>query len=335
MSVTVVNAIPKSMPAAPADNSAPASDAQGAQTPDFAALLLGQIPLSTAEMLAPDTQSAPSEPATDPLAASDVPEALVTALGLVTANAAQPATGSKGGQSGELAIGKRLQAPDAAPQTARLSGEPAVLMPAANENTLRATTEPSAGTFLPADNKPAIFADPALTAPLHEIPANLRTTPHAPLHAQRDATLSVETPLRDAQWGADFSQKIVWAATNDRQTAQLTLNPPQMGPIEISMNIDKGSASVSFVSANAEVRENIESALPRLREMLASAGIELGQTHVGAESFRQPGNNGSAEAGVASRLEGDQAILEDGVAGSLPSRAFVTHRGQGMVDLFA
>jgi flagellar hook-length control protein FliK len=114
----------------------------------------------------------------------------------------------------------------------------------------------------------------------------------------------------------------------------LTLNPPQIGPIEVSLSVEGGHASVSFASANAEVRDAIETALPRLREMLASAGIELGQTNVGAESFRQQ-QQASWASSAASRSTDDSAILAADSAVALPSRAFATQRGNGLVDLFA
>lgn len=152
------------------------------------------------------------------------------------------------------------------------------------------------------------------------------------IHRQNDASLSVQTPVRDQNWASDFSQKIVWLASNDKQSAQITLNPAQMGPIEISLNVDKGNATASFVSVNADVREAIESALPRLREMFASAGIELGQTNVSAESFKQQADSesrGTARAGT------DNAILAAESTGTVSVSAFATQRGNGMVDLFA
>ena len=152
--------------------------------------------------------------------------------------------------------------------------------------------------------------------------------------AHSESTLTVSTPVRDADWSGDFGQKVVWLATSETQSAQLTLNPAQMGPIEISLSVERGNASVSFASANAEVREAIETALPRLREMLASAGIELGQTNVGAESFRQQ-QQSARDGSSAARSTGDGAILAADSAVALPSRTFVTQRGNGLVDLFA
>ncbi|MDX9707286.1 MAG: flagellar hook-length control protein FliK, partial [Azospira sp.] len=63
----------------------------------------------------------------------------------------------------------------------------------------------------------------------------------------------IASPLRSQAWPAEFSQKIVWMASQDKQSAQLTLNPSQMGPIEISLSIRNDQASAVFASGNAEV----------------------------------------------------------------------------------
>ena len=157
---------------------------------------------------------------------------------------------------------------------------------------------------------------------------------HNQASAQSVAKTVIETPVHDRGWQEAFSQKIVWLAGNERQSAQITLNPPQMGPIEIALNIDKGNATASFVSANADVRESIEMALPRLREMFAGIGLELGQANVSEESFRQAADNASAQA--ATRWTGDQAILvtQAGMQGAT-SGLFVQRSGSGLVDIFA
>jgi len=70
--------------------------------------------------------------------------------------------------------------------------------------------------------------------------------------------------------------------------AQLHLNPPDLGPLKIAISLDQSQASAQFFSAHASVREALEVAMPRLREMLADSGITLGNTSVGAEAFREP-----------------------------------------------
>lgn len=126
----------------------------------------------------------------------------------------------------------------------------------------------------------------------------------------------------------------MWLASNQKQSAELTLNPPNMGSIEVSLRIDNDQATATFVSTSSEVRETIETALPRLREMLAGVGISLGQANVSSESFRQAFGRGAEDQG-ASRGTDDNAILAGvprDTAGSV--RQFTTN-GRGLVDLFA
>jgi len=153
--------------------------------------------------------------------------------------------------------------------------------------------------------------------------------------ASHDTTsTAIQTPVRSSGWNNDFGQKIVWLASNDKQSAQITLNPEQMGPIEVSLSVDKGNVSASFTSANAEVREAIETALPRLREMFASAGIELGQANVSAESFRQPtperDNQGRPSSGA-----GGTGILAPATAAPAQTGGRTVMQGNGLVDTFA
>ena len=139
--------------------------------------------------------------------------------------------------------------------------------------------------------------------------------------------------IRDS-WSTDLGQKLLWFAGNDKQQAQLTLNPPQLGSVEISLKIDRETASAHFVSANADVRAAIETALPRLREMFASAGIDLGQVSVGSESFRQQADSQRQPSG-SPRPMADAAILGDDSATSLVGLNIATRGGSTLVDIFA
>jgi len=140
------------------------------------------------------------------------------------------------------------------------------------------------------------------------------------------------TQIHDRQWGQNFSEKIVWLAKSDQQTAQININPPQLGPLQINLNINGDQASAVFTSAHAEVRQAIEDAMPRLREMLSSAGISLGQANVGAQ-LPQQNRDAPSQFATGTRFSSETAILpgdSDPVA-----KAVALQRGRGLVDLFA
>lgn len=144
----------------------------------------------------------------------------------------------------------------------------------------------------------------------------------------------VSTPLHNANWNHDFSEKIVWLAKNDQQSAQININPPQLGPVQVTLQINGDQASAIFSSPHAEVRQAIESSLPQLKEMLSAAGINLGQSDVGANLARQ-NQNTPFQAPNGNRLTDENAILP--ASGSLPEGTVSQpiQRGRGLVDLFA
>jgi flagellar hook-length control protein FliK len=109
-----------------------------------------------------------------------------------------------------------------------------------------------------------------------------------------------------------------------------------MGRVEISLSVNGDKAVANFVSANPAVREALEAAMPRLREVLADAGIQLGQTQVGAEnahqSAQQDKNGDNFAFGRNARLDADGALRTGAVTQPAPA---MLKKERGLVDIFA
>lgn len=145
---------------------------------------------------------------------------------------------------------------------------------------------------------------------------------------------TVSTPLHAEAWPQHFGEKIVWLAKNDQQTAQINITPPQLGPVQITLNLSGDQATVAFASPHAEVRQAIESSMPQLKEMLSAAGISLGDTNVGANMAQQNPNNPFLTPNK------NQSALENAIlpaSDNAPNAgiAQALHKGRGLVDLFA
>lgn len=185
------------------------------------------------------------------------------------------------------------------------------------------------GLGLPA-NIAVESAPPQETAPL----AAATGTPPSKLEASATSKTEVAAPLHSNAWNNEFASKVVWLAKNDQQQAHININPPQLGPIQITLQINGDQAAATFGSANAEVRQAIESSLPQLKEMLSSAGINLGQADVGA-NFAQQNREAPYQSTNGNRLANENAILPgDGSIGE-SKRSTPIQRGSGLVDLFA
>ena len=95
---------------------------------------------------------------------------------------------------------------------------------------------------------------------------------------------AVAAPLQSPQWGAEFGRQFLSIVQSGEsgtsQTAELRLDPPELGPLRISINIQDKVATAIFVSPHASVRQTVENALPQLQQLLAQSGLSLGQASV-------------------------------------------------------
>lgn len=141
-------------------------------------------------------------------------------------------------------------------------------------------------------------------------------------------------------WDNQISQRIVYMVGKE-QAATLTLNPPDLGPVQIVLNVSNDQATVAFSAEHLEVRQALENALPRLREMMSESGIALNNATVDAGARQQqdgerraPGSNG-ANGGLAGNGNGNGGDAEPAVNEVAPRTRTVGLGERGMVDLFA
>ncbi|WP_342066570.1 flagellar hook-length control protein FliK [Achromobacter kerstersii] len=149
--------------------------------------------------------------------------------------------------------------------------------------------------------------------------------------------MQIATPVGGTHWGTELGQQVVMMSTNARQgmqTAELRLDPPDLGPLRVSLNLADGVASASFVSAHASVRQAIETAIPQLQQALAQAGISLGQTSVGEQTaqqeFAQQNGNGGSQ-----RQSGGASVVADGAADNAAPVVTASRNANALVDTFA
>lgn len=139
-------------------------------------------------------------------------------------------------------------------------------------------------------------------------------------------------------WDNQVAQKIVWMVGGEEQSASLTLNPPDLGPMQVVLSVTNDMASVTFSSNQLEVRQALEDAMPKLREMMSENGIALGNASV---------NDGSAEQQQAqeqsTRRGGGAQQADNGPTNGSAAEAEARNNARpqrvgqtvGMVDTFA
>lgn len=144
----------------------------------------------------------------------------------------------------------------------------------------------------------------------------------------------INTPVGNPEWADQMSQKIIWLTGRSIQSAEIHLNPAELGPVEVKINVQNEQAAISFNAQHASVRELLESNVHRLREMMNSNGVELADVNVGSGDQQEPGFSqefAQQSKGAGRGLPGHEEELVEGERES----ATVTETSVGLVDYYA
>jgi flagellar hook-length control protein FliK len=145
---------------------------------------------------------------------------------------------------------------------------------------------------------------------------------------------AITIPVAQPGWDQALGQRVQWLVGQQLQGAELRITPPHLGTIEVRISIGQDQQTVvNFASPNAAVRDAIEAAVPRLRDMLGNNGQDLVNVNVSQHSFaeqrRQSAPSGS---GRDNSYLGDLSIdAGEGTSGMSKSG----RGGVGLVDYFA
>ena len=135
------------------------------------------------------------------------------------------------------------------------------------------------------------------------------------------AVSTVSLPVTHPRWAQAVASEVRWFAEQGVQNATLKLTPEHLGPVEVHLALSDGQVNVNFSASHGDTRQALEQSLPQLRDMLAGAGLSLGQAHV-QQQMRQGSQNSFSSGGVSA----DNVVHEP--SATLPMRL-------GLVDEYA
>ena len=115
-----------------------------------------------------------------------------------------------------------------------------------------------------------------------ERPAGANATPGAGVADVVEQRLDAETG--SPHWQRELGQRLIESSTHGIRELRLQLQPEHLGPLEVRLRLHDSQVGVWFGSGSAEVRDALQNALPRLREMFAEGGLTMGGASVGQQS---------------------------------------------------
>ncbi|AGH45772.1 flagellar hook-length control protein FliK [Paraglaciecola psychrophila] len=123
-----------------------------------------------------------------------------------------------------------------------------------------------------------------------------------------------------------LAEKVRWMVNTKNLVAEIRLDPAELGSVYVKVAVSGESATVNFVVQSQQARDAVDTATPRLREMFAEKGIELGQSSVrqesdnqqsqgDAESANQGGSNNDDAEDVSEQVLGQHNIVNGALGG--------------------
>lgn len=148
----------------------------------------------------------------------------------------------------------------------------------------------------------------------------------------------LSVPLGEPGWNQALGRQIKWMIGSEIQGASVKITPPQLGPVEINLLVKNDQADILFAAQHDQVREALEAAIPRLREMFKEISLDLVNVDVGkkeAGSHHQFSALLSDQSGKGDRTSDGYADTQDSVEVKSESKGLVSLKSSGLVDDYA
>ena len=113
----------------------------------------------------------------------------------------------------------------------------------------------------------------------------------APTEAQLQQPLNI---LR-TEAAKELHDRVTFMLGLNKKEAEIRLDPPELGSMQIRVRSDAEQAQINFVVQSQQAKEALEQSLPRLREMLAEQGIQLGESSIEQQSESNDESNDSSD----------------------------------------
>ena len=171
----------------------------------------------------------------------------------------------------------------------------------------------------------------AAEAPVTSLAGLNPTTRSAELTAANAATQVAD--FKASPNAADFPQEVLARVRmiqgQGGTEARLNLHPAELGRLQIAITSDGDATRVAFVVDNAQAKEALEQAMPRLREFLQQAGLQLAEGSVsqqgqqGSAGFAQnEARSGEARSGSSEGSDDEGVLTNTSDQPSDPNRIF-------------
>ena len=126
------------------------------------------------------------------------------------------------------------------------------------------------------------------------------------LDSQFKTQMPVNISFGQPQWAGQVADRAAMMASQKIQFAELQLDPPELGQLQVKVSINNDQASVHFSSPHAGVREALDQSSVRLRELFEQQGLNLADVDVSDQQTDQQPSADTEDSHLSAAQENSQ-----------------------------
>ncbi|WP_101759372.1 flagellar hook-length control protein FliK [Oceanicoccus sp. KOV_DT_Chl] len=202
-----------------------------------------------------------------------------------------------------------------------------------SSNAFKAVMEQSTAGKLITESVAAAVSDDTIDS---ASPLRTDNTPAARA-AAATSTVHTSVPVEVGKqgWSETVMQRVMWMSSQNVSKAEIALDPPELGPLQVRISSSGDQTSVVFTSSHGVVRDALDQGLPRLREMMESQGLDLADVDVSDQQAQQQrsGAEGSQTDGANNSSTADNLMATEEQVDDLSEQAVVISQSS-LVDQY-
>lgn len=140
--------------------------------------------------------------------------------------------------------------------------------------------------------------------------------------------------MQQSGWSEAVVDRVMWLSSQNLKSAEIQLDPAELGRMEVRIDMTKDQAQVTFLSPHAGVRDALEGQMQRLRDMFSQQGMTM-DVNVSDQSLARgwQGDGGGESRGERGGANTD--VAEGETSGVLEVASNRSSGDRGLVDFYA
>jgi flagellar hook-length control protein FliK len=154
--------------------------------------------------------------------------------------------------------------------------------------------------------------------------------------AAKSPFAKVSVPFSQSGWGENLGRQLSMLMARNMDSAQIQLDPPELGPLQVKIQVNNDQVSLHFTTAHGMVKEALEGASVKLQEMFQEEGMELASLDVSEEQTGQQQSKDSQSQALATPSSSgrNSVTTEQEESDGILTLSSNWHQDEGKIDYF-